>query len=88
MYIYFLKHSLKRLLWLNLYWNYGRSFVNFKDRVMFEKQYYLKKMRIDMFLKNTQYNVKYFDLYNWWISQKSNNIPTRYRQMNSGGVGN
>jgi len=45
-------------------------------------------MRTGMFLKNTQYNVKYFDLYNWWISQQSNNIPTRYRQMNSGGVGN
>jgi len=45
-------------------------------------------MRMDMFLKNTQYNVQYFDLYNWWISQQSNDIPTRYRQMNSGGVGN
>ena len=32
-----------------------------------------------MFLKNTQYNVKYFDLNNWWISQQSNNIPTRYQ---------
>jgi len=52
---------------------------------MFEKQYFLKN---GMFLKNTQYNVKYFDLYNWWISQQSNNIPTRYRQMNSGGVEN
>ena len=26
-----------------------------------------------MFFKNRQYNVKYFDLYNWWISQQSNN---------------
>jgi len=41
-----------------------------------------------MFFKNRQYNVKYFDLYNWWISQQSNNIPNIYRQMNSGGVRN
>jgi len=40
MYIRFFKHILIRLLWLNLYWNYGRSFVNFKNRVMFEKQYF------------------------------------------------
>jgi len=39
-----------------------------------------------MFLKNTPFNAKYFDLYNWWILQQSNNIPTRYHQMNSGGV--
>jgi len=87
MYILFFKHGLIRLLCINLYWNYGRSFVNFKNRVMFEKQYFLKNA-YGYVLKNTQYNVKYFDLYNWWISQQSNNIPTRYRQINSGGVGN
>jgi len=56
---------------------------------MFEKQYFLKNAYGYGFLKtNKQYNVKYFDLYNWWVSQQSSYIPTRYRQMNSGGVGN
>ena len=47
---------------------------------MFEKQYFLKNA-YGYVLKNTQYNVKYFDLYNRWILQQSNNIPTRYRQI-------
>jgi len=43
-------------------------------------------MRMGMFLKNTQYNVKYFDLYNWWISQQSNNIPTRIARWIKGAL--
>ena len=54
---------------------------------MFEKQYFLKNA-YGYVLEKKQYYVKYFDLYNWWISQQSNNIPTRYRQMKSGGIGN
>ena len=52
---------------------------------MLEKQYFLKNAYGYVF-ENTQYNVKYFDFYNWCILQQSNNIPTRYRQMNSGAL--
>jgi len=41
-FLFYILNSLIRLLWLSVYWNYGRSFVNFKNRVMFEKQYFLK----------------------------------------------
>ena len=56
MHILFFKHSLIRLLWLNLYLNYGHSFVNFKNRVMFEKKYFLKNAYRYVFI-NIQYNV-------------------------------
>ena len=41
-----------------------RSQFNLKNMGMFEKPYYLKNV-YEYVLKNTQYNLKYFDLYNW-----------------------